>query len=156
MTCIDLNLDWPIISDFSGIGGKSVYAHRQTGFFAVDGVSSVATLRHLRSAVSRRSENQIAPVLRALARDGFRAADLSGKPARHRNVPACRGDEAVSHGNSQQRLAEQSVECQSTRRDYREARFPGAKIKSVTHFEKGNIQADFGHYFDSTSLLVLN
>jgi len=116
MTCIDLNLDQPIISDSSGIGGESVYVHRKIGILAIDGFSSVATLRHLRSAVSRRPENQIVPVLRALARDGFRAADLSGKPTRHRNVPACRGDEAVSHGHSQQRLAKQSVERQSNTR----------------------------------------
>ena len=47
MTCIDLKLHLTIMSDFPDFGGESVYAHRQVGVLANDGVFSVASIRHV-------------------------------------------------------------------------------------------------------------
>jgi len=58
MTCFDLNLHWPIISDFRNFGGESVYARRQVGVLAVDGVPSVAAVRYVRPSLRRRSQGQ--------------------------------------------------------------------------------------------------
>ncbi len=112
MTCIDLKLHWPIMFDFQVFGGQLGYAHRQTCILAVDGFSALASVRHLRPTVSRRLEDQIVFVRRAVPRHGLRAADVSPQPARNRNVLASDGPEAVPHGHSQQRFAKQSVSCQ--------------------------------------------
>ncbi len=112
MTRIDLKLHWPIISDFQDFGGQSGYAHRQTCVLAIDGISALASVRHVRPTVSRRPEDQIVFVCRAVPRHGLRAADVSPQPARNRNMLASDGREAVPHGHSQPCFPKQSLSCQ--------------------------------------------
>ena len=95
MTCIDLKSDWPIMPDF---GGTAVDAYRQAGFLAIDGVSSVASVRLVRPSVPWRSQDQNISMRRTLARDGFCPTDLSRKSARYRNLLACGWHEALPHG----------------------------------------------------------
>ena len=86
MTCFDLKLHWPIISDFRDFGRESADARRQVGVLAIDGLSSVAPVRYVRPAVWWRSQDQDVPLQRTSAGHGLRAAHLSGKL---RNVETC-------------------------------------------------------------------
>src|SRR3989304_10072505 len=116
MTCFDLKLLWPIISDFQDFGGESVYAHRQIGVLATDGVLSVAPVRYVRPSLRRRSQGQNVSLQRTSAGDGLRAAYLSGESSRYRNLFAGRAVQMVSHGPSRRRLAQQSGERKSAAR----------------------------------------
>ena len=116
MTCFDLKLRRPIISDFREFGREAVYARRQVGVLAVDGVCALATVRDVCPSVRWRSQDQNVSLWRASAGDGLRSVHVPRESPRHRDLFAGREEEVVSLGPAWRRLAQQSVERQSRTR----------------------------------------
>src|SRR3990172_1474523 len=81
-------------------------AHRTNGLFAVDGPAAEARIQPVRGAVSRQPSGAAVLLLGSVSLHGVRAIDVSGEPARHRDVPARAGAEAVPRWPSGVRFAQ--------------------------------------------------
>src|SRR6266487_2840257 len=80
--------------------GNSDDAYGKTAVCPVDGSCSANGVRALRGSVRRQSQGEALQLHGPVPVHGLRAVDVSGKPARHRGVPALTSREAVSHGYS--------------------------------------------------------
>jgi len=73
---------------------------QQDDFRTAYGLPSSVPISQVRRPVSRPSQGQKILLLKPISLFGFRTVDVSGKPARHRSLPARSQDEALSFGHS--------------------------------------------------------
>src|SRR5262245_59757716 len=113
----DLNL---LAHFFLGRGEKSLFfvprsscVGRSIRVCAIDGFSAASRLQRLRKSVSRQSSSARFFVSRSISVLGFRAADVSRKLARHRNLSASAETEVVSRRLSRKNIAKYFGGCKS-------------------------------------------
>ena len=82
------------------------------GLCATHGVSSASRIQHVCSSVWGRQSFAGLLVSRSVFVSGVCAVDVSREPARHRNLPACDGTEAVSRGLSGTSFSQPAGRCQ--------------------------------------------
>src|SRR5271156_4867743 len=87
-------------------------ARRQVDFRPVDRVLAADNVSSLCRPLWWGAQDQALHVPRAVSVSGVCAADLSGKSSRYRSLPAGASREAVSHGDSQPRLAQHFGGCE--------------------------------------------
>src|SRR3990172_2601260 len=78
----------------------------------IPGLLAAARIRQMRASLSRQSPRPQILLLRSVSVPGFRPTHLSGKPARHRNVPASDAVQTLSRGYSRQNFPQHLGRCQ--------------------------------------------
>src|SRR5450631_2629799 len=109
---LDLNVDSPSRTVTAVPAAESIDASRPARFFAVDAAPSADDFPPLRSSLCRGAQGQELLVSRPVPVHGLRAADLPGESARYRVEPASPSGEALSSGDSRQRLAQHAGQRQ--------------------------------------------
>src|SRR5271169_588480 len=88
------------------------HVHRQDVVRAADGFCAVDEVREDRGAVQRRSSGANAVLRRTIPSHGVCSTDLSGEPARYRNLPVGPGVETLSPGFPRTGAALDAGRCQ--------------------------------------------
>src|SRR5277367_3155588 len=88
------------------------HARRQVDFRPADRVLAADNVSSLCRPLWWGTQDQTFHVPRAVSVSGVCAVDLSGKSSRYRSLPAGASREAVSHGDSQPRLAQHFGGCE--------------------------------------------
>src|SRR5450759_1319982 len=113
MSFDDFNSKWPLCDTFPGKQPEeSRYARRTDYFRSSDGMVAEIRIRQMRRTISRKPLRQIADLLQAVLDDGICSTHLSGKSARHRNMFAGRGKQALSCWDLQSRAQKHLGRCQ--------------------------------------------
>ncbi len=80
--------------------GLNLYERRPNGVCPADGRTAPIRIRQVRSPLRRRLSGALAPLLRTIPGPELRAIDLPRELARHRNLPARPGLQALSQWHS--------------------------------------------------------
>src|SRR5208282_4383252 len=95
---IDLNLLRSSRRVLSGFGEDFAHEFGKNYLLAADGFCAPPRVSPLREALPREPQSQPFFLLGPVSVHGFRAADLSQKSARYRDLPAGAGDQGVPPG----------------------------------------------------------
>src|SRR5271170_473556 len=109
---LDLNIDSASRTVTAVLAAESIDASRPARFFAVDAPSSADDVPPVRGALCRGAQGQELLVSGPVPVHGLRATDLPREPARYRVEPSSASGEAVSLGDSRQRLAQHARQRQ--------------------------------------------
>src|SRR5512146_1327748 len=112
MQFIDLKLQTPIGHTSAVMREDMTYEYRENRFYSTAGLHSQLRISPMRRTLQRQLQSEDVLLQRSVPLYGLRPADLSRKPQRHRGLPACGEDQALSYGHSGQGLQKHAGSCQ--------------------------------------------
>src|SRR4030042_3885528 len=87
-------------------------AYRTDCFLTTDRLSSQETIRQMRSQIRRQSSNKNFLLFRSVPVYGFCPDNISPVSSRHRGLPACHADKALSLRHSRKRVTQYVGKCE--------------------------------------------
>src|ERR1700752_2506140 len=139
---IDLNSVRPERQPSAALREEAASEFRQNDFLSIDGLSSFARVSSLCRSSQGNLQVEAVLLLGSVSVYGIRATDLSRKPARYRSLFAFGRIEALSHGNSQPRLAQHFGERKS---GTRLAHLRGFRTSADSHCSRTLCQRQLPH-----------